>query len=353
MVYVISLIFVLGVIVFIHELGHFIVAKLNGVRVEKFSLGFGPKLVSIKRGHTEYLICALPLGGYVKMAGDEPGKKDTSEPYDFFAKKPFARIAIVAAGPIMNVVLACVIFSGIFFVGMPVLTSNVGSVKKDYPAQIAGLLQDDNIIAVNGTPVKKWDELVKLIYPNAGKELAFTVTRKVNDRETEVVIPIIPRAENIKDIFGREHNIGVIGITPSMVVVKERRGFFGAIKNGVTHTVQLTGLTYKGIWMIATRQLPASSMGGPIFIAQLAGETAKKGILNLFNFMAVLSVSLAVINMLPIPVLDGGHIMFYTFELVKGKPISFKAMDIAQRVGLTVLIALMVFVTFNDIKRFF
>jgi regulator of sigma E protease len=353
------MLFVLGVLVFIHELGHFIVARLCGVRVEKFSLGFGPKLLGVKKGHTEYLISAFPLGGYVKMAGDEPDGDRSGAPWEFYAKKPWQRIAVVFAGPFMNLVLAAAVFSGIFMVGMPVMTSKIGDIKKGYPADFAGLKKGDEIVALNGKPTKRWDELTKAIYGSAGKECTFTIKRNVDinvEKTTlEVVqfrIRITPKEERLKDIFGNEHQIGIIGITPSMELIKEKMGFFGAVRHGCAYTAQMTAMTYQGIWLLITRQIPANSIGGPILIAKMAGETAKMGIVQLFNFLAVLSISLAVLNLLPIPILDGGHIMFYTFEAVRRKPMSLKAQLIAQKAGLAILVALMVFATYNDVTRF-
>jgi len=359
MLYILAMLFVLGVLVFIHELGHFIVARLCGVRVEKFSLGFGPKLFGITRGHTEYLVSAFPLGGYVKMAGDEPDGGSSGAGWEFYSKKPWQRIAIVFAGPFMNLVLAFAVFSGIFMVGMPVMISKIGDLKQGYPAELSGLKKGDEIIALNGKPTRRWDELTKIVYASAGKECTFTIKRKLDINvekttleEVQFRIRITPREERLKDIFGNEHHIGVIGITPSMELIKEKMGPLRAVKHGFAYTAQMTAMTYQGIWLLVTRQIPANSIGGPLLIAKMAGETAKLGMVQLFNFLAVLSISLAVLNLLPIPILDGGHIMFYTFEAVRRKPMSLKAQLIAQKAGLAVLVALMVFATYNDVTRF-
>lgn len=348
MITIISVVFVFGLLVFIHELGHFLVAKAMGVRVEKFSLGFGPKLLSFQKGHTEYLICALPLGGYVKMAGDEVGAELKREPWEFLSRNPWQRNLIVLAGPLMNLVLAAVLLTGIFMVGIPMFTAKVGEVKKGFPADLAGLKTNDAIVAVNGKPTKLWDDLVSVIYSSPGKELELTVRR---GEETSSV-KITPKEEVMKDIFGRENKIGIIGITPTAEVIAQKHSLPSAVVEGIKATGNMTWLTYKGLWMLVTRQVPANSIGGPLMIAKLAGESAKKGMVQLLYFTCVISVTLAVINLLPIPVLDGGHLMFFTIEGLKGTPVSLRAQEISQRVGIVALVALMIFATYNDVIRF-
>ncbi len=355
MITLIAVVFVFGLLVFIHELGHFLVAKFMGVRVERFSIGFGPKIFGVQKGDTEYMICALPLGGYVKLGGDEMGGELKNERWEFLSRKPWERILIVLAGPLMNLVLAFVILAGISMVGIPVFTSKIGEIKKGMPAETAGLKPNDTIVAIDGKETKRWDDLVGVIYASPGKTLELTVQKAAAEGEvpTTEKVSIVPQSQSIKDLFGRETTVGIIGITPTAEVISEKKSFLPALGSGFKATVAMTGMTYKGLWLLVTRQVPANSIGGPIMIAKLAGESAKKGLVQLFYFTCLISVTLAVINLLPVPVLDGGHLMFFSIEAIKGSPVSLKAQEISHRVGVVALLALMVFATYNDIVRLF
>ncbi len=353
MITLISVVFVFGLLVFIHEFGHFLVAKWLGVRVERFSLGFGPKLFAFTRGATEYMICALPLGGYVKLAGDELGEELHREPWEFLNRNPWQRNLIVLAGPLMNLFLAFVLLSGIFMVGVPRFMSKVGEVKKGYPAELAGLKTNDVILSVDGKPTKLWEDLVGIVYASAGKPLELTVQRSAEGAPAQTMkIMITPKEEVMKDVFGKSNKIGIIGITPTTEVLSEKLSLLPAIGAGAKATASMTGMTYKGLWMLVTRQVPANSIGGPLMIAKLAGESAKKGIVQLLYFTCIISVTLGVINLLPVPVLDGGHLMFFTIEGIKGSPVSLRAQEISHKVGLVLLVALMIFATYNDVLRF-
>ncbi len=349
-----SVLFVFGLLVFIHEFGHFLVAKWLDVRVERFSLGFGPKIFSVLRGHTEYMICALPLGGYVKLAGDEVGAELTREPWEFLSRNPWQRNLIVLAGPLMNLFLAFVLLSIISMVGVPMFTSKVGEVKKGFPADLAGIKPNDVIVTINGKPTKLWEDLVGVIYASPGKPLELGLRRAMaGDATGEITkLKIVPREEVMKDLFGKERKIGIIGITPTAEVLAQKLGFFPAVGAGFHATVSMTAMTYKGLWMLVTRQVPANSIGGPLMIAKLAGESAKKGVVQLLYFTCVISVSLGVINLLPVPVLDGGHLAYFTIEGIKGSPVSLRAQEVSQRVGIVLLVSLMLFATYNDILRF-
>ena len=350
----ISVVFVFGLLVFIHEFGHFLVAKWLGVRVERFSLGFGPKIFGATRGHTEYMICALPLGGYVKLAGDEVGTELRREPLEFLSRNPWQRNLIVLAGPLMNLFLAFVLLSIISMVGVPMFTSKVGEVKKGFPADLAGIKPNDTIVAIDGKPTKLWEDLVGVIYASPGKSLELSVRLAASSapRQETVKVKIVPKEEVMKDLFGKERKIGIIGITPTAEVLAQKLGFFPAFGAGFRATTSMTAMTYKGLWMLVTRQVPANSIGGPLMIAKLAGESAKKGIVQLLYFTCVISVSLGVINLLPVPILDGGHLAFFTIEGIKGSPVSLRAQEISQRVGMFLLVGLMLFATYNDILRF-
>jgi len=351
---ILAVVFVFSVLIIIHELGHFIVAKRNGVRVERFSIGFGPRLFGFTKGDTEYKVSLLPLGGYVKMAGivDESMDKENvkGEPWEFMSKTVWQRLKIVAAGPIMNFVLALVIFIGVYFVGVPVVTNQIGEVKADYPAQLAGLQVGDKIVAINGERTKKWGELVKIIYKSSEKELLLTIER---DKQDPFQVTLTPKAEKTTDMFGKEREVGLIGIMPTSEFLTEKINPLQAIWRGTEHTFKLTALTYKGIYLLITGQVSAKNLGGPLMIAQLAGKEARQGALPLFYFIALISINLAVLNFLPIPILDGGHALFLLCEGIKGKPVSLKTQDIAQKLGLALLLCLIVFATYNDFLRFF
>ncbi len=355
MLTLVSVIFVFGLLVTIHEYGHFLVAKAMGVRVEKFSIGFGPTIATMRRGDTEYMLCALPLGGYVKLGGDEAGAELQKERWEFLSRSPWERNLIVLAGPLMNLFLAFVLLSLISMVGIPMFTSRVGEVKKGMPADVAGLKANDVIVAINGKPTKLWDDLVGVIYANPGKEIELTVRKSKTTAAAEETtkISIKPKEEVMKDLFGKEHRIGIIGITPATEMTAEKMSLIPAVGAGFRATLNMTGMTYKGLWLLVTRQVPANSIGGPLMIAKLAGESARKGIVQLLYFTAVISVSLAAINLLPIPVLDGGHLLFFTIEGVRGKPVSLQAQEWSYRAGLGFLVALMLFATYNDVVRFF
>ncbi len=344
-----SAIVLLGILIFVHEFGHFIFAKLVGVRVLKFSLGFGPKLIGRKYGDTEYLISAVPLGGYVKPLGEEPDEeiKEEDKPFAYNYQPVWKRAAIVLAGPVFNLFFAALIFIFIFMHGLPVLFPEVGDVMKQSPASAAGLIKGDRIVEADGVVVNQWTELTEIIHKNPDKALTFKIKR---DNKI-IVVPITPERKKIKDIFGEEKEIGLIGIKPSGSSFIQKEGVVGAIASGITRTWEISVLTIVGIVKLIQRIVPADTIGGPILIFQMAGEQASLGAMNFFVFMAVISINLGVLNLLPIPILDGGHLMFLTFEAIRRKPLSEKVMIIAQKVGLAVIIALMTFALYNDIMR--
>ena len=318
MLSLISFLVVLGVLVIVHEFGHFIVAKSIGVRVEKFSIGFGPKICSVKKGDTEYLVSAIPLGGYVKMSGDEPGESITGQKWEFLSRSVFDRFRIIVAGPLLNYILAFVIFSVIFMFGSPTMTTEVGSLLKDYPAEAQGLKVGDKILSVDGKGVKYWEDMTKM-----------------------------------KDIFGKETTIALIGIGPSQNIEKVKYGFFTSIGMGAKKLVQLTALTYKALWSILIGRMSLKeSMTGPIGIFVITGQAAKMGFIYILHLMGILSASLAIFNILPFPVLDGGHILFLAIEKVRGKALSLKAQENIANVGITLLIMFTIFVFYSDIMKF-
>lgn len=344
---VISFIIVLGVLIFVHEFGHFILAKKFKVGVLKFSLGFGPKIVGRKKGETEYLISAVPFGGYVKLLGEDP-EEECTEPEKSFSKQPLLKRAlIVAAGPIFNLLFAIFLFIILNMLGVPYLVSTIGEVKENSPAAEAGLLQGDKIMAINNIGVWKWDQLVEIVHRSAGEKLLFTINREGKRLE----IPIVPREETSKNIFGEEIRIGLIGVYPSGDFMVKKYNPFSATYRGVLDTYRLTSLTVIGIVKMIQGQVSLDTIAGPIGIAKMTGEQAKRGLPNLIYFTALLSISLGILNMLPIPVLDGGHLLFFGMEGILGKPLSIKMKERATQVGLIVIISLMFLAFYNDFAR--
>lgn len=375
---VIYAIIVLGILIFVHEFGHFIVAKLFNVRVEKFSLGFGPKLFGKQFGETEYLISAFPLGGYVKMFGeggviegaDTRTPAETEKAYDeesgealdearelteaekarsFAHKPPLARIAIVMAGPVFNLVFAWMIFILLCMLGVPTVTARIGEVLKDKPAARAGVLKDDVVTAINGKSIGQWDDIAAMIAAGKGQPIDLNVKR--NGRELQFTITPEPRVS--KNLFGESVNGFAIGIAAAGEIVTEKSDPFQAVVKGSAQTWKVIDLTIMSLVKMIQRVVPLDSVGGPIMIAKMAGETAQMGGSSFLAFMALLSINLGVLNLLPVPVLDGGHLFFFFCELIFRRPVSQKVREYAQQVGLFLLLGLMVLAFYNDIIRYF
>lgn len=351
MLTIIYAVIVLGVLIFVHELGHFLLAKRLGVGVLTFSLGFGPKLIGRKIGETEYVISAFPLGGYVKMIGEAPDEEVSPEDLSrsFSNMSAGRKIAIVAAGPIFNIAFASVLFTLAFMVGVPTMTSEVGDVKEGFPAFEAGIKAGDKVLSIDGVRVSRWDELSEAIQASKGDTVAVEAYRAGSTLKFNVR----PKITKVKTIFGEDTEIRVIGIGVSKNYVIERSNPIEAVGRGLIATVNVTKLTFLGIVKLIQRIVPAETIGGPIMIAQMAGEQAKGGILSLLSFMALLSINLGVLNLLPIPILDGGHLTFFTIEAIIRRPLSHRFKEISQQVGLFLLISLMVFAFWNDINRVF
>ena len=347
---IVSLIIVLGVLVFVHEFGHFILAKILRVGVEKFSLGFGPRIVGKKIGMTDYRISAIPLGGYVKMVGESPDSElDPSMiPLSFSHKSVFKRALIVLAGPAFNFFLAVAIFYGFFQIsGLPILKPEVGGIQENMPAHEAGLREGDLVVAVDGEPVTQWDEMAELIKQRGDHPLTFEIRRDGRPLSFE----ILPKKVPSQNLFGETVDKYVVGITASGEVSILRLDPIECFMEGMRQTWKIAELTVVSVGKILTGTLSAKTIGGPIMIAQLAGEHAKAGITNFIFFIALLSVNLGILNLLPIPVLDGGHLMFFAIEAVSRRPVNIKMREVAQQIGMFVLILLMVYVFYNDIAR--
>jgi regulator of sigma E protease len=416
---------VIGILVFVHEFGHFIMAKRAGVRVEKFSLGFGPKLIGYKKGDTEYVISALPLGGYVKMAGENPDEEPTGAPDEFQSKSVWQRAKIAATGPLTNIILAFLVMPFVFMVGTYTLgPARVGFVEKgspaeqagfqigdiiekinsrsitdwetaemliavnpdtdlavtvdrsgekktlalrpkldaeqkigvsglypDFPAEVgrlipglpaekSGLQVNDKIIAVDAAPVYYWNQFSTMVRKSQGKTLTLTVERE----QKKVQITVTPREEG-----GRY----VIGIEPLVRMSFRKYGLGDSLRLGFNKTVEFIDLTVVTLRKLLTFNLSIKTLGGPVLIAQMSGKAAAAGLSSFLSFLAMISISLGILNLLPIPILDGGLILFLVIEAVRRKPLARKTMEVAQSIGAAVLITLIAVVSYNDVMRMF
>ena len=428
---ILAFVFVLGVMIFFHELGHFMAAKKIGVRVEKFSLGFGPKLVGFTKGDTEYLISAFPLGGYVKMSGENPEEETTGAKYEFSARSVWERFAIVTAGPCMNLILAFLLISSVFLIGRHIpkyltLKPVIGWVEQDSPAQKAGLEVGDLIVDINSKPVSNWEDAFVALGSNSKGDLRFSIGRggsllskiitSQENSETKAgslgiaqrIAPIIgtlnpgfPAAKaglevgdeiiriddtpidhwfTLSEIIhaskgknlrfevmrnGRKffvmitpkysdiNQVALIGISAYDDTVVRKYGFLESIQQGFGELGKLTSMTLDFLWKLVSGLASPQNLGGPIMIAKAAGSAAKSGASDLLYFMGFLSLQLGILNLFPIPILDGGHLLFLFYETVVRKPLSEKKREVAQQVGMLLLILLMGYVMYNDIMRFF
>jgi regulator of sigma E protease len=344
---IIKFLFVLTVMVIVHELGHFIAARKTGVRVETFSIGFGKKLFRRKGKETEFAVSAIPLGGYVTMAGDTLDNYQ-GKPDEFFAKPASKRFAIVVCGPVMNYLLGILLFWMIFFFGYPVLTTKVGGLVEGKGAQRAGILAGDTITAVENVRVQYWDDMVGAIRSRQDQDsLKITLVRAGQEMTYEVQLV----QETLPDALKQKRKVGLIGIRPDFeTTVVMKHGFWQSLPLGIGKTWELTTLTYKAFWYIITRKIDArESVTGPVGIWELISRT--KTLNEILVLMAVLSISLAIFNLLPVPPLDGGHILFMIIEKLRGKPLDKKTDEIVGRIGWGLFVLLGVAVFVNDLIR--
>ncbi len=429
----------LAALIFVHELGHFLVARRVGVVVEKFSLGFGPKILGFTSGGTEYLISAIPLGGYVKMKGEDYEEASLKQPGSFAGAPVLSRLAIAFAGPLFNVLFAVVIYCVVYMVGVETLGLVTGQIKENSPAHKAGLLAGDRIVEIGGEQVRFWDDLQNIVHNAPGQALNFKVERagapgplnftitpvseeittlfgdkknvgligisplvtnityvkqgtaadragikegdrlisvddqpilgwaelkpaavdkpgqevvfRVERNGEELLIPLTPESKVVEDEQGNKVEIGMIGIGMSGEMVLEQYGLFGGIWRGLVETWRLTHMIALSLKSLIVGSISADTIGGPILIFQVYGEYAEQGLSELVRLTALLSINLGLLNLLPIPVLDGGHILFFLIEMVKGRPLSEQSRERAQQVGLFMLISLMIFAFYNDIMR--
>ncbi len=351
-----SFILVLGLLIFVHEFGHFIFAKLFGVRVLKFSLGFGPKILGKTVGETEYVISAFPLGGFVKMFGENPDEQVVTEAekqVSFSHKPVWQRFLIVLAGPVFNLLFSVLLFFMVFaFLGVPtsVDTTRVGKVNVNSPAAQAGLLANDVILRINEQETLGWDDVLAGVKSSDGKPLVIIVQRG----NEKLQLTVTPAIDAVKNVFGEVvEKRFMIGIKKADEMTWQESSLYTSLENACLQTWMYISLTAVGFMKIIQQVVPASELGGPILIAQIAGEQMRAGWVNLIYFIGLLSVNLGLLNLLPIPVLDGGHLAFLTIEGLRRKPLNMRAQIIAQQVGIGLLGTLMIFVFYNDIIRLF
>jgi len=359
--YILPFLFVLSLVVFFHELGHFLIGRWCGVKVDTFSLGFGPELFGFNdRYGTRWKIAAIPLGGYVKFFGDDseastPSSEmlanmtDEERKGSFHHKNVGARAAIVAAGPIANFILAILIFACLFtFFGKPSTTAQVDQVEPGSAAAAAGFQVGDVVTAIDGTKIESFSDMQRIVGVRAGEHLTFTIKRG----DSTLQLNGTPELKEVKDPFGNAHRLGVLGITRKTVsgdVTTERVNPATALWLGVKETWFVIDRTLAYIGGVFTGREAADQVGGPLRIAQISGQVATIGLAALVHLAAVLSVSIGLLNLFPVPLLDGGHLLFYAVEAVRGRPLSDRAQEMGFRIGLGLVLMLMVFATYNDI----
>ena len=359
--YLVPFLFVLSLVVFVHELGHFLVARLCGVRVLVFSIGFGQELLGFNdRRGTRWKVAAIPLGGYVKFFGDENAASVLDErglesipegerAVSYHHQPVFKRAAIVVAGPLANFLLAIVIFAAIFGIyGKQTLSARVDAVQAGSAAAAAGFQQGDVVVAINGQAIDNFADMQRIVSDSAGE----TLNIKVDRNGSQVVLKATPDLKEVKDNFGNVHRMGILGISRSTTP--------GDVKYQAVSPIQAIWMGGQETWFVVDRTLSyiggvivgreaADQLGGPIRIAQISGQVATIGFVALIHLAAVLSVSIGLLNLFPIPLLDGGHLLFYSIEAVRGRPLSERAHEVGFRIGLAIVVMLMIFATFNDI----
>jgi regulator of sigma E protease len=359
--YVVPFLFVLTIVVFFHELGHFLVARWAGVKVLTFSLGFGPELAGFNDRHgTRWKISAVPLGGYVRFFGDDSEASTPSSEAlanmteeeragSFHHKKVAPRAAIVAAGPIANFILAIVIFTALFtFFGKPNMSARVDRIEAGSAAAAAGFQVGDIVTAIDGDAIENFSDMQRIVSVRAGEPLSFTVKRG----GASLQLHGTPQLKEIKDTFGNVHKLGQLGITRESQpgdVMTERVNPATAMWLGVKETWSVIDQTMTYIGRIFTGREAADQVGGPLRIAQISGQVATLGLAPLIRLAAVLSISIGLLNLFPVPLLDGGHLLFYMIEAVRGRPLSDRAQEVGFRIGLGLVLMLFVFATYNDI----
>lgn len=341
---------VLSLLIVVHEWGHFLAARRVGVRIERFSIGFGPKLLTRKRGETEFAVSLVPLGGYVKLAGEQPGEEARGAPWEFLSKPIWQRGWIVVAGPLMNYLMGWMCFWAVFTIGLPVTGTTIGSLLEGYPAQRASLAAGDRIVAINGRSVRTWDELTQAIH----REVQGPVTVTFERGGALDMRSVTPKVEERVNLFNERTQVGLIGIAPSHEdVILLQYPWLRAGGEAAKHVVELTGVTLKALGKLLLGHLSVrESLTGPIGIYILTSEATKLGLPYLLHLIGLLSISLAVLNLIPFPVLDGGHLAFLAIEKMRGRAVHPKVQEVVTQIGLFLLVALILAVFYNDLLRY-
>ena len=357
---IVAFLVVLTVLVFVHELGHYLIARRNGVRIEIFSIGFGPELFGWwDRAGTRWKFSAIPLGGYVKMFGDAdaasmpgtglPMMTQEERNVSFHYKRLGQRAAIVAAGPAANFLFAIVLFAGLFMtVGQPFTPADVGTVKEGSAADKAGIEPGDLIVSLDGRKIERFEDVQNIVRGAPGVTMEIVVRRDGRD----IPLQVTPQLTELKDNFGNRHKLGILGITRSGGVPEYvRYDPLSATWQAAVQTWRMSAGTLEAVGQMIIGARTTEELGGPIRIAQMSGQVASIGLAALIEFMAVLSINLGLINLFPVPVLDGGHLLFYAAEAIRGRPLGQRAQEYGFRIGLALVLTLMVFATWNDIVR--
>ena len=354
--YIVPFLIVLTVLVFVHELGHYLVARWNKVRIEVFSIGFGPEIFGWNdRTGTRWKFSIIPLGGYVKMFGDaDPASMPASDlpamtaeerAVSFHHKRLPQRAAVVSAGPIANFIFAIVALAALFATaGQPFTPAQVGAVQAGSAAEAGGVQAGDTFLAIDGERIERFEDVQRLVRLNAGKPMDLLLKRG----DKELTLAVTPKVTTFTDRFGNTHQLGLLGIEHSGVEYV-RRDPLTALWRAGTETLNITSGTLVAVGQMIVGARAADDIGGPLRIAQMSGEVAQGGVVALLWFMAVLSINLGLINLFPIPVLDGGHLLFYAAEAIRGKPLGHRAQEYGFRLGLALVLTLMVFATWNDL----
>ncbi|MDP8216467.1 MAG: RIP metalloprotease RseP [Candidatus Kaelpia imicola] len=340
-----------GFLVFVHEASHFIVAKRMGVAVEVFSIGFGPKIFSFKSSETEYKISLIPLGGYVKMAGENPREELKGERSEFLSQPPGRRSLIILGGPLGNYLLAFILFFILYSSGFPVIGTTIGGFKEGYPAQDSGLKVGDKIIAVDNEEVKSWEDLIAEVHPRPNQELKITIKRN----QGEFSYAVKTKDKELLDLDGQKKIIGLLGISPDDEdVFIKRYGPYKSLQESVATVFDISAKTLRAILNIVTGRLSLKdSVVGPVGIIHISSKMADMGISYLLTLMALINVSLAIFNLLPIPVLDGGHLFFILIERIRRRPVSIIVQERFTQAGMGLLLFLLLYLTYFDLMRVF
>lgn len=347
---IIAVVILFSIIILVHEAGHFFVAKRVGIRVEKFSLGFGPKLFAWKKSGTEYQVCLLPFGGFVKMAGEEYEEKEKIEEWEYMGKSPGHRAQVVSAGSINNLILGLILLIPVFMMGVPGYDgTRIGSFVEGLPAAQSGLMVGDRILKVNGIECKEWFDVLMNIKSAIERDNKQPVNLVVERDHRVLVFDVMPGVFQGNETEKEKKPVYILGISPMEKI--EKFPFSGAVVRAGKEFYKMLYGIYVALKMLITRQVSAKQLSGPIGIAQWGGEIVHYGFSRFLYFMAFISVNLGVINLLPFPILDGGHLFGLIIERISHRRPSRKVLEVVGYLGFVLIIGLALYVTYNDILR--